>query len=80
MTPEMADGYDKKQEEKTAAYKVPDHVRKDGCHYGRYLKEEEHDFIMTKENVVFFWAHMRAALAILAAHNLVFETSEEKTQ
>ena len=40
MTPEMADAYDKAQEEKTAKYKVPEQVRKDGCHYGRYLKEE----------------------------------------
>ena len=80
MTQEQMDDYDERQSGKNGEFKVPEAVRKAGCHYGRYLKPGEYDFIMTKENVVFFWAHMRAALAIMAAHNLVFETGEDKKQ
>ena len=78
MTQKEMDEYDKWQSLKAGEYKVPKGVREAGCHYGRYMKKGEYDFIMTKENVVFFFAHMRAALAIMSAHNLVFETGEEK--
>ena len=80
MTQQDMDEYDEWQSSKRGEFKVPDGVRKAGCHYGRYFKKEEYVFIMTKENVVFFWAHMRAALAIMSAHDLVFETGEDKKQ
>ena len=80
MSQEEMDEHDLKQSAKYGKFKVPAGVREAGCHYGRYLKKGEYDFIMTKENVVFFWAHMRAALAIMSAHNLVFETGEDKKQ
>ena len=80
MTKEMADKYDKAQADKKAAYTVPQRVRDEGCHYGKYMIEDEIDFIMTKENAVFFWAHMRESMAILSAYNLVHETSEERGQ
>ena len=77
MTQAEMDDYDEKQKGKRGDFKVPQGVREAGCHYGRYLKKGEYYFIMTKENVVFFFAHMRAALAIMSAHNLVFETGED---
>ena len=80
MSQKEMNEYDEWQALKGGEFKVPKGVREAGCHYGRYMKKGEYDFIMTKENVVFFFAHMRAALAIMSAHNLVFETGEDKKQ
>ena len=75
MTETLADAYDASQSTNVAKYKVPQHVRDAGCHYGRQLKEDE--IIMQQEDVVFFYAHMRASVAVLSAYNLAHETSAE---
>ena len=78
MTKKVADDYDAAQSPKNAQYKIPQLVRDAECHFGRFLKEDESNFIMQKEDVIFFWAHMRASMAILAAYDLAHATSDEK--